>query len=66
MAEQPSTQLAWAFHGPKAEWLKIYVTYLWDNKWDLNIYSPYIYIYNMWDSSSETVSAAVCSTVLFG
>ena len=66
MAEQPSTQLAWAFHGPKAEWLKIYVTYLWDNKWDLNIYSPNIYIYNMWDSSSETVSAAVCSTVLFG
>ena len=45
MAEQPSTQLAWAFHGPKAEWLKIYVTYLWDNKWDLNIYSPNIYIY---------------------
>ena len=45
MAEQPSTQLAWAFHGPKAEWLKIYVTYLWDNKWDLNIYSPNIYIF---------------------
>ena len=27
MAEQPSTQLAWAFHGPKAEWLKICFSY---------------------------------------